>query len=124
MGAPGLTFSISRDKLSAQPGFDAITVTFMADQACLAFECRATKEGEDYGVGKGVLVASFSATPAGVQRTFEVYDEFLVRGDGQYRISLYAQGEDGSWNDNHRYLPVGSDSYLTADGETYLCMRG
>lgn len=124
MGAPGLSFTISRDKLSAKPGFDAITVAFTADQACVAFECRATKEGEDYGVGKGTLVASFSATPPGVKRIFEVYDDFLVRGDGAYRISLYAQGEDGSWNDNHRYLPVGSDSYLTADGGPYLCMRG
>lgn len=124
MGAPGLTFSVSRDKLSARPGFDTITVAFTADQTCAAFECRATREGEDYGVGKGVLVASFSATPAGIQRTFEIYDDFLVRGDGAYRISLYAQGEDGSWNDNHRYLPVGSEFYLTADGTPYLCMRG
>lgn len=124
MGAPGLSFTVSQDKLSAQPSFDTITVAFTADQACVAFECRATKEGEDYGVGKGTLVASFSSTPAGVQRTFEVYDDFLVQGDGAYRISLYAQGEDGSWNDNHGYLPVGNDSYLTADGDPYLCMRG
>ncbi len=47
-----------------------------------------------------------------------------MNGKLLYRISLYAQGEDGSWNDNHRYLPVGSEFYLTADGTPYLCMRG
>lgn len=123
MAAPGLTFSISGEKVSPVSGYDYIIVAFQSDIPYQAFECRATKAGEDWGRGKGTLIASFSQTPANTQRSFEVYDDFLVHGDGAYRISLYAQGEDGSWNDNHLYIPVGASSYITADGKEYLCMR-
>ena len=124
MGAPNLTFSVSGKTVSGVSGFDHIVVSFQADASYPAFECRTTKAGEDWGLGKGVLVASFSATPATTQRTFEVFDDFLIQGDGEYRISLFVQGEDGSWNDNHLYLPVGAAAYVTADGQDYLCMRG
>ena len=124
MSAPNLTFDISGTDLSDETGFDHITVTFSADAQYQTFECRATKVGEDWGLGKGVLVASFSQTPAGVPRTFEVYDDFLVHGDGEYRISLFAQGMDGSWNDNHGFIPSGqTETMLTADGLEFLVMR-
>ena len=123
MAAPELTFTCSGERLSGVSGFDRILVTVQSDLSCRVLECRATKAGEDYGVGKGALIASFSATPAGVQRSFEIYDDFLLRGDGTYRISLLAQGEDGSWNDNFPYLPMGEAAYVTSDGRNYLCMR-
>lgn len=124
MAAPNLTFSTSGAKVSAIQGFDCIVVAFQADMAYQAFECRATKVGEEYGVGRGTLVASFSATPAGISRQFEVYDDFLVNGDGEYRISLFAQGEDGSWNDNQGFIPSGEvEAMLTATGEEFLSMR-
>lgn len=124
MAAPELTFSISGTKVSDDPGFDYIIVNFQSDIPYQAFECRATKVGDDYGVGKGFLVASFSATPANTQRTFEVYDDYLVHGDGEYRISLFAQGMDGSWNDNHGFIPSGqTETMLMADGLEFLVMR-
>lgn len=124
MAAPGLTFSVSGNKVSDEPGFDHIIVNFQSDTPYQAFECRATKVGDDYGVGKGFLVASFSATPANTQRTFEVYDDYLVHGDGEYRISLFAQGMDGSWNDNHGFIPSGqTETMLMADGLEFLVMR-
>lgn len=123
MAAPKLTYSVSGKKVSGVSGYDHIIVSFQSDISYTQFECRATKVGEDYGVGKGQLVASFSSTPAQTQRTFEVYDDYLVHGDGDYRISLFAQGEDGSWNDNHYYVPVGSSMYVCSDGNPYLCMR-
>lgn len=124
MSAPNLTFSVDKTKISAVSGYDCITVTFQCDAAYKSFECRATKVGADYGVGIGNLVASFSTTPANTSRTFEVYDDYLLNGDGQYRISLFAQGEDGSWNDNHGFIPDGETStMLTADGQEFLCMR-
>lgn len=62
--------------------------------------------------------------PAGTERTFEVYDDFLLSGDGEYRISLYAQGADGSWNDNYGFVPSGTTkTMLTADGKEFLCMK-
>ena len=124
MSAPNLEFTVSGTKLSDESGFDYISVTFSADAQYQAFECRATKVGEDWGRGKGTLVASFSQTPANTQRTFEVYDDYLVHGDGEYRISLFAQGIDGSWNDNWGFVPSGqTDTMLTADGLEYLVMR-
>ncbi len=123
MAAPELTFSAAGTALSDKSGYDHVTVTFSSDIRYNAFECRATKAGEDWGLGKGTLVASFSQTPAGVSRTFEVYDDFLAGGDGAYRISLYAQGEDGSWNDNHAFLPSGAGGLTASDGEEFLCMR-
>ena len=124
MAAPGLTFSVSGNKVSDEPGFAHIIVNFQSDTPYQAFECRATKVGDDYGVGKGSLVASFSATPANTQRTFEVYDDYLVHGDGEYRISLFAQGMDGSWNDNHGFIPSGqTETMLMADGLEFLVMR-
>lgn len=124
MSAPNLEFTVSGNKLSNEAGFDHISVTFSADAQYQSFECRATKVGDDWGLGKGVLVASFSQTPANTERTFEVYDDFLVQGDGEYRISLFAQGMDGSWNDNHGFIPSReSETMLTADGLEYLVMR-
>lgn len=123
MPAPGLTYTVSGRKISDEAGFNFISVRFQSDIPYIAFECRATKVGEEYGVGKGALVASFSSTPAQTERTFEVYDSYLVQGDGEYRISLFAQSEEGAWNDNFPYIPLGSSSYVTAEGKEYLCMR-
>jgi hypothetical protein len=123
MPAPQLTFSITGNKVSAVTGYDHIDVTFSSDIAYTQFECRATKSGENYGRGVGRLVASFSTTPAETSRTFEVYDDDLVNGEGEYRISLYAQSEDGGWNDNHAFIPSGSDGLVTADNKNFLCMR-
>lgn len=124
MAAPNLSFTATGNTVSAVSGFDSISVTFSADAAYAAFQCRATKTGADWGVGKGTLVASFSATPANTERTFEVYDEYLTAGDGEYRISLFVQGEDGSWNDNGGFIPSGASGMTTADGKTFLCMKG
>ena len=123
MAAPNLVFSASGNKLSNKVGFDFITVRFTADAPYQKFECRATKAGEDYGVGKGELVASFSSTPADTERVFELYDDYLLRGDGQYRISLFAQGQDGSWNDNHPFITSEGLPLHTSAGEIFLCMR-
>lgn len=123
MAAPNLTFSATGTILSGNRGYDSISVTFSSDIDYIAFECRATKEGSAYGRGVGTLIASFSTTPAKTNRTFEIYDEYLTAGDGAYRISLYAQGIDGSWNDNVGFIPSGSTGLITSDGKTFLCMR-
>lgn len=123
MAAPQITFTASGTKISAKAGYDAITVRFSADLPYQAFECRATKTGEDYGVGKGELVASFSYTPAETERAFDIYDDYLLRGDGEYRISLFAQGQDGSWNDNHGFYTSEGQPLHTSDGKNFLCMR-
>ena len=97
MAVPTLTFSTTGSKISSVEGHDHITVTFTASGPYKSFECRATKSGESWGVGIGTLIASFSQTPANTSRSFDIYDDHLVRGDGEYRISLFAQDMNGSW---------------------------
>ena len=123
MAAPQLTFTESGNVISTVSGYNFIEVSFYSDIAYVQFECRATKSGENYGVGVGRMVASFSSTPANVSRTFEVYDTDLVNGEGEYRISLYAQSEDGGWNDNCAFIPYGSTGMITSDNKKFLCMR-
>lgn len=123
MPAPGLTHSFTRGRLSGNAGADFVAVTFASDTPYQAFECRATLAGEEYGLGRGTLIASFSQTPANTERTFEIYDEHLVHGDGEYRISLFAQSEDGAWNDNCPLIPSGAALAFGADGKILLCGR-
>lgn len=124
MAAPNVFFTTTNNRISNQNGFNSISVTFSTDSYCPKFECRATKINAEYGVGIGELIAAFSFTPANVERTFEIYDTHLVEGEGDYRISLFAQGSDGSWNDNHGFIPSGENvALITADGEEFLCMR-
>lgn len=118
MPAPNLTFSVNR--LEVSPYLSA-QVSFTSDTGYDQFECRATKASAEYGVGKGNLIASFSSTPPNVGRTFEIYDDYLLSGDGEYRISLYAY--NGAWNDNHLFIPAGFSGLKTATGEQFLCER-
>lgn len=123
MAAPQLAFSVTGSAVSAVSGCDSISVTFSSDIAYTEFQCRATRDGAAYGVGVGTLVASFSATPAGTARTFEVYDDYLTAGDGAYRIGLYARGADGSWNDNESFLALDAGALRTSDGDEFLSVR-
>ena len=108
MPAPELTFSVTGTTVSGVSGYNAISVTFSSDVEYIAFECRATRADAEWGLGIGTLVAAFSQTPANVNRTFEVYDTFLTSGDGTYRITLYAQGTGGNWNDKTYYYTLGT----------------
>lgn len=121
MGAPTVTFESSGNRLGANA---YIEVEWSADVATQAFEARATRSGSPYGVGVGLLVGAFSSTPAGVQRTFEIYDTELTQGDGAYRISLFAQGTDGVWNDNCGLHVSGGDVFADANGDAVLVLRG
>jgi len=122
MAAPDLSFRAAGGVVSGKPGCNHVSVAFSSDIPYVRFECRATRTDADWGLGKGTLIASFSQTPAETERTFEVYDSDLVAGDGSYRISLYAQGEDGSWNDNQNFL-TSAGALNTLDGKEFLCMR-
>ena len=123
MPAPDVVFTVSGSKISSVDGYDHISVTFSADIAYQQCEIRATKSSEEYGRGVGRLVAAFSTTPANTERTFEVYDTDLVNGEGEYRISIYAQSDDGGWNDNWLFIPNTSSSLITNDNKIFLSMR-
>lgn len=121
MAAPQISYEKNYDKVSTARH---VTVIFSADAAYQQFECRATKAGDPYGVGIGELIASFSYTPAGTERTFEIYNTDLLEGDGQYRLSLFAKGQNGSWNDDIAFYTSESEPVLTSDGKNYLVQKG
>lgn len=121
MAAPQISYEKNYDKVSTARH---VTVQFSADAAYQQFECRATKAGDPYGVGIGELIASFSYTPAGTERAFEIYNTDLLEGDGQYRLSLFAKGQDGSWNDDIAFYTSENEPVLTSDGKNYLVQKG
>ena len=120
MAAPNLTFSTNKTEIGLN---DYVSVSFTSDIAYTQFEARATLANANWGRGIGTLVGAFSTTPANTERTFEIYDTEIVSGDGVYRIGLYAQGEDGSWNDNEQYICYDGKSFKTSDGKSFLVMR-
>ena len=123
MPAPGITFTVSGNKVSSVAGYNYVSVEFLSDILYTQCEIRATKAGDSYGRGIGKLIASFSTTPANVSRIVDVYDTDLLSGEGEYRISIFAQSEDGGWNDNCNFIPYGSTRFITSDGDNFLCMR-
>lgn len=123
MAAPALKYSVTGSRVSLVEPYDKVVVVFTSDKPYKNFECRATKAGEPFGRGKGALLASFSQTPADTPRQFELYNSFLLSGDGDYRISLFAQGEDDSWNDNEGFRLADDSKLLCADGKEFFCMR-
>lgn len=120
MGAPNLTFSFDKSAIGAN---QYVTVSFTSDVPYTQFEARATLDGTEWGRGVGTLVGAFSATPANTERTFEVYDTEIVNGDGVYRISLFAQGLEGAWNDNVQFIDYTGNWFITSDGKNYLSMK-
>lgn len=120
MSAPNLTFSFNKSAIGVN---QHVTVSFTSDIAYTQFEARATLDGATWGRGVGTLVGAFSTTPANTQRTFEVYDTEIVNGDGVYRISLFAQGADGAWNDNGQFITYYGKALITSDGNNFLSMN-
>lgn len=117
MAEPNITFSVSSNKISAKAGYNVVSVTFSSDMAYKTFECRATKDDSPYGPGIGALIAAFSSTPAFIERTFEIYDEHLTMGDGDYRISFYAETSDSTI-----FVPIGSSKLITSDNNIF-CLQ-
>lgn len=120
MAAPSLTFLVDKMIIGVS---DCAVVTFESDIPYKAFEARATVVDANYGVGIGSLVGAFSSTPAATQRQFEIYDTEIVNGDGEYRISLFAQGTDNAWNDNAQFITSDTKDFVTSDGKNFLAMR-
>lgn len=120
MAAPNLTFSFNKAAIGIN---QCVVVTFNSDIPYTQFEARATRVSAAWGRGVGTLVGAFSSTPANTERIFEIYDTDLVNGDGVYRISLFAQGTDGSWNDNEHFITHDGKFFTTSDGKNFLAMR-
>lgn len=101
MGIPAITFANDVDIVST---VQSCTVDFQVNENFVQFEARSTKVGETYGRGVGNLITSMSIAlpnyyPKDKSFSFVITDSNLISGDGQYRISMYAQNVDGVWSD-------------------------
>ena len=86
-----------RNRIGMTPPFNIAKVEFESTADIQAWECRATLEGQPYGIGIGLLISSGTANiPAGAKTYFNITDTQLIYGDGKYRISLYVK-KDNIW---------------------------
>ena len=87
-----------------------LTVTFSSSQHFKKFYATAVKSGNDYGFIDDILVDIRETNPTGillyelterdanVNFSFTINTSSLTSGDGEYRIGLYVQNNDGFWN--------------------------
>lgn len=125
-----------RSKVSKVGGYDSAVISFTTDVAFEEYKvCVVPASNSIQSAGVVIPTAGGSANTSGsaggyaadtnISVTIKGADlETASAGDGAYRISLFAQGEDGSWNDNDGFIPSGSaGTMLDADGLEFLCMR-
>ena len=98
-----------------------VSVTFSSSTHFKKFYATAVKDGNDYGFINDVLVDIRETNPTGVkiheltERNANVDFSFtintnthLTAGEGSYRIGLYVQQDDGTWN--YEYFFVTTES--------------
>ena len=124
-----ITLSVDR---SAIPSGGKANVTVTASENIYAVECRATLSGASWGhgVGTDVLADDYNTANIGYYElptpsdtfAFDVESNELVT-DGTYRITIYTRDSRGVWDDTFLFIPLGSDSFVTADGLTLRTQR-
>lgn len=106
----------------------SITVTFSSSVHFQKFYATAVKSGNDYGFINDVLVDIRETNPTGVllyeltQRNanvdfnFTINTSSLTSGEGEYRIGLYVQDDNGIWNYEYFLLNSSGQKLITSDG--------
>ena len=112
MAIPEIAFTHDTSVVSTQK---ICTVDFSVSENFINFEARSTKKGMPFGRGIGYLVTSMSIAspnyfPANKSYPFVITDSDLISGDGEYRISMYAQNTDGIWSDAVAFSWDGKES--------------
>lgn len=107
-----------------------LTVTFSSSKHFKKFYATAVKDGQQYGFINDVLVDIHTQYPTGIKLyelternantnfSFTINANSFEQGDGQYRIGLYVQDDDGIWN--YEYFLITSESDYLTSNETYL----
>lgn len=136
MSQPTLTWSLSwnqyniAQKLSGNTFTDPdghlvdctyVDLTYHSSVNFTKFIATAVKDGKEYGFINDVLVDIQGPNPTGVQLntrvngtaltnySFRIYSSSFLDGDGSYRIGLYVQQADGTWNYEYFFLTTESD---------------
>ena len=144
MAQPVLTYSVTwgtgnvYQKLSGQSYLDAsgntvdcssITVTFSSSMHFKKFYATAVKSGNAYGFDNDILVDIRQTNPTGillyelteraanVDFNFTINSSAFTAGDGEYRIGLYVQNDDGIWNYEYFLLTSSGNILETSDGD-------
>lgn len=91
-------------------------LTYSSSVNFTRFYATAVKAGKNYGFIDDVLVDIQGSSPTGVQLntrlngtastnySFKIYASSFTDGDGSYRIGLYVQQADGTWNYEYFFL--------------------
>ena len=107
----------------------SLTVTFSSSAHFKKFYATAVKAGNDYGFENDVLVDIRQSNPTGIllyeltNRNANVNFNFIIdtskfiAGDGEYRIGLYVQADDGVWNYEYFLLDINGKQLTTTNGE-------
>lgn len=138
MSQPSITYTLTwgannvYQKLSGQTYTDpngkvvdcnTLVVNIVAPEDFVKFYATAVKDGKDYGFIDDVLVDIEGENPTGIKihelnlRNAGTYSftinatNHLIDGGGLYRIGLYIQQEDGTWNYEYFFVPVGYDYF-------------
>ena len=107
----------------------SLTVTFSSSVHFQKFYATAVKNGKNYGFENDILVDIRQTDPTGVllyeltNRNANVNFNFTINvnsftdGDGEYRIGLYLQDDNGTWNYEYFLVTSGGQKLVTKDGK-------
>lgn len=109
-------------KVSFSSPYNKIDITFSPLNTSLTYyEVRVTLEDDPYDIEVGSLAYANASIPQNKAHNFSINitPEIFNKGDGVYRISLYAKSAtDGSWDITYLFFTL--DGYLQlADGLTF-----
>lgn len=109
-------------KVSFSSPYNKIDITLSPINTSLSYyEVRVTLDGEPYDIEVGNRAYATTNLPQNRSHNFsiDITPELFDRGDGIYRISLYAKSAtDGSWDITYLFFTL--DGYLQlADGLTF-----
>ena len=145
MAQPVLTYTVTwgtrnvYQKLSGKSYVDAsgntvdcssVTVTFSSSVHFKKFYATAVKDGSDYGFENDILVDIRQTNPTGIllyeltERNANVNFNFTINtnqftdGNGQYRIGLYVQDDNGIWNYEYFLVDINGKQLTANNGDT------
>jgi hypothetical protein len=115
-------------RVSFSPPYNKVDINFSLLESSLSYyEVRVTGEDDPYGVGEGILALNPNEEPLALFSlalnkshaiSISVCPKVFNKGDGVYRVGLYAKSAvDGIWDITY-FLFTLSDGYVyTSDGE-------
>lgn len=105
-----------------------VTVTFSSSVHFKKFYATAVKSGKDYGFENDILVDIRPTNPTGIllyelterdantNFNFTINSSSLTAGNGEYRIGLYVQDDNGVWNYEYFLLTSENEQVESSNG--------